>query len=354
MQIKHLEECTTAGAVATVAQPFETVQKREPEKKLKGSNLLKGIKTSAKYANSLHEGEGFPHDVDHMPGQTIKHQNTNCTACSGRKSMYKLGGKLHADNKKGATKVVCPTCKGTGDKQSVKEETIHVGHRNSKGDWIKTSTHGNYADAKKAMQDLEKMGKKGVQHRYDNKGSIDPGGMTFADKLNTPDQGVAEGYGPDGKWTSGTDMRSMLRPTGNPEERLDRATQQIAKDIAKSNKQKRVPTTNQRKNGVAEGGEVAAMDKHRTEVDARRKAHLEKMLARSNDSRNIVRIKALLAKEFPQQGVAEATAPNPEADAIRENCQSCLSQSQLMADRMVIVLMSPSNHCASLRLTGLC
>lgn len=67
------------------------------------------------------------------------------------------------------------------------------------------------------------------------------------------DQGVAEGYGPDGKWTSGTDMRSMLRPTGNPEERLDRATQQIAKDIAKSNKQKRVPTTNQRKNGVAEG-----------------------------------------------------------------------------------------------------
>jgi len=123
MQIKHLEECsTTAGAVATFAQPFETVQKRTPEKKLKGSNLLKGIKTSAKYANSLHEGEGFPHDVDHMPGQTIKHQNTNCTACHGRKVQYKLGGKLYPDNKKGATKVICPTCNGTGDKEHTDTE----------------------------------------------------------------------------------------------------------------------------------------------------------------------------------------------------------------------------------------
>jgi hypothetical protein len=57
----------------------------------------------------------------------------------------------------------------------VKEETIHVGHRNSKGDWIKTSAHSNYSDADKAMKDLKAQGKKGVQHRYDNKGNIDPG-----------------------------------------------------------------------------------------------------------------------------------------------------------------------------------
>lgn len=57
------------------------------------------------------------------------------------------------------------------------EETIHVGHRNSKGDWVKTSTHSNYHDAKKAMDELEKRGKKGVQHRYDNKRSIEPGAM---------------------------------------------------------------------------------------------------------------------------------------------------------------------------------
>ena len=65
--------------------------------------------------------EGFPHDVDHMPGKTVKHQSTNCTTCHGRKTMYKLGGKLFADNKKGATPVKCPTCKGTGDKQGVAE-----------------------------------------------------------------------------------------------------------------------------------------------------------------------------------------------------------------------------------------
>lgn len=51
MKISSLSETTTAGSVAPVAQPVSTVQKRMP----KGSNLLKGIKTSAKYANSLHE-----------------------------------------------------------------------------------------------------------------------------------------------------------------------------------------------------------------------------------------------------------------------------------------------------------
>ena len=61
------------------------------------------------------------------------------------------------------------------DFKAANEETIHVGHRNSKGDWIKTSTHSNYPDAKNAMAELEKQGKKGVQHRYDNAGSIDPG-----------------------------------------------------------------------------------------------------------------------------------------------------------------------------------
>jgi hypothetical protein len=64
---------------------------------------------------------------------------------------------------------------GESRRTGMKEETIHVGHRNSKGDWIKTSTHSNYSDANKAMKDLESQGKKGVQHRYDNKGNIDPG-----------------------------------------------------------------------------------------------------------------------------------------------------------------------------------
>jgi phosphopantetheine adenylyltransferase len=64
----------------------------------------------------------------------------------------------------------------------LKEETIHVGYRNSRGDWIKTTTHDNYPDAKAAMERLVKAGKKGVQHRYDNNGSIDPGMRKLANE----------------------------------------------------------------------------------------------------------------------------------------------------------------------------
>ena len=53
------ETSTTSGSVAPVAVPFSAVQKREP----KGSNLLKGIKTSGKYINSLHES----FDYENMP-----------------------------------------------------------------------------------------------------------------------------------------------------------------------------------------------------------------------------------------------------------------------------------------------
>lgn len=70
----------------------------------------------------------------------------------------------------------------------VKEETIYVGHRDSKGDWIKTSTHSNYSDAKAAMADLEKAGKKGVQHRYDNNGSVDPGMKKLANEETNEQQ----------------------------------------------------------------------------------------------------------------------------------------------------------------------
>jgi len=95
----------------------------------------------------LHEqgvAEGFPHDVDHMPGKTIKHQDTNCTTCHGRKSMYKLGSKLFADNKQGAEKVKCPTCKGTGDKPGVAEgaEQIVTVYGNHHGYYAWTPNSG--------------------------------------------------------------------------------------------------------------------------------------------------------------------------------------------------------------------
>lgn len=72
--------------------------------------------------------EGLPGSLsksDYTSGKTVKHDSTNCTVCHGRKVMYKLDGKLHADNKPGATKVKCPTCKGTGDKQGVSEADKH-------------------------------------------------------------------------------------------------------------------------------------------------------------------------------------------------------------------------------------
>lgn len=68
--------------------------------------------------------EGLPGSLsnsDYTSGATQKHANTNCTTCHGRKVMYKLDGKLLADNKVGAVKVKCPTCHGTGDKPDVAE-----------------------------------------------------------------------------------------------------------------------------------------------------------------------------------------------------------------------------------------
>lgn len=59
--------------------------------------------------------ESFKHDVDHMSGPRVKLADTNCKTCHGRKVLYKTpDGKKHADNKKGAKKIKCTVCKGTG------------------------------------------------------------------------------------------------------------------------------------------------------------------------------------------------------------------------------------------------
>lgn len=117
--------------------------------------------TATKKAKDLKEDqgveEGFPHDVDHMPGKTIKHQSTNCTTCHGRKTMYKLDGKLFADNKKGATLVKCPTCKGTGDKQGVAED------KGSKPDFLDVDKDGDRKESfKKAVKDKETIKEGGM------------------------------------------------------------------------------------------------------------------------------------------------------------------------------------------------
>jgi hypothetical protein len=58
--------------------------------------------------------EGFPYDVDHMPGATRKDlAPKGCTTCNGHGRVYKLNGKLHTSNPgPGAKRIVCPVCKG--------------------------------------------------------------------------------------------------------------------------------------------------------------------------------------------------------------------------------------------------
>ena len=101
----------------------------------KGEDVMRGNRTDCQaYIDKKHRAleddkleEGLPGSLsksDYTPGETKKHESSNCKTCCGRKVMYKLDGKLFADNKKGATKVKCSACNGTGDK-SVKESRGH-------------------------------------------------------------------------------------------------------------------------------------------------------------------------------------------------------------------------------------
>ena len=134
--------------------------------------------------------------------------------------------------------------------ESVTEETIHVGHRNSKGDWIKTSTHSNYPDARRAMADLEKQGKKGVQHRYDNNGSIDPGTHHLR---KVDEQGVTED-------DAGDVEQRMIAKMEKEKQRLSKLKQTdpeaYKREMAKRKTSSRIPPVSTFEGqGVAEGSD---------------------------------------------------------------------------------------------------
>ena len=149
MYHKHKDQIEALGGVGNhlkesrghkiLAQKIQQIAVR---KRIDADTLARHNAEQEKAEKEKKQGvaEGFPHDVDHMPGKTVKHQNTNCTTCHGRKSMYKLGSKLFADNKPGAEKVKCPTCKGTGDKQGVTEAKA-----DPLGSWI---SHKEFTDPK--------------------------------------------------------------------------------------------------------------------------------------------------------------------------------------------------------------
>ena len=126
MKITSITETTTSGAIAPISQPFAAVQKRAAPKELKGSNLLKGIKTSAKYANSLHEGESMCKGC----GSAVCECSLDEKAVS--KKQQQFFGMAHALQKgekiKGASKELKKVAKSMG-KQDVKDfaSTKHSG-----------------------------------------------------------------------------------------------------------------------------------------------------------------------------------------------------------------------------------
>lgn len=67
--------------------------------------------------------EGFPHDVDHMPGPRIKNPQTGCKRCHGKGYVYKTAdGKVLPSNEQGAKRYKCGACGGIGFvKQGVAE-----------------------------------------------------------------------------------------------------------------------------------------------------------------------------------------------------------------------------------------
>ncbi len=93
--------------------------------KFENKEIRKRFKTPAEFNASFGIKESFPYDVDHMPGPTVDKLSKGCTTCHGRKAVYKLpNGSVRADNVKGAKRIACPTCKGTGIKESQDKQAI--------------------------------------------------------------------------------------------------------------------------------------------------------------------------------------------------------------------------------------
>jgi len=58
---------------------------------------------------------GFPFDVDHMPGPTIKRTQTGCKRCHGKGYVYKTpDGQVHPMNRPDAKTYKCGKCGGIG------------------------------------------------------------------------------------------------------------------------------------------------------------------------------------------------------------------------------------------------
>jgi hypothetical protein len=71
--------------------------------------------------------EGLPHDVDHMPGATVKNPNSKCKRCHGHGTVYKTAdGKVVPTNQPGAKRYKCGACSGIGIAEAAKQKTPGV------------------------------------------------------------------------------------------------------------------------------------------------------------------------------------------------------------------------------------
>ncbi len=149
------------------------------------------IKKSSTQWESQGVAEGLPGSLsksDYTPGATKKHVNTNCTTCHGRKGMYKLDGKLFADNKVGAVRVKCPTCHGTGDKPGVAEGNMPKSVIQSKQKYADMSDQEFHAAHKnKSEDDLRSMA---WRHGYGKNSNH------YVNRHKKGSQGMSEGINP--------------------------------------------------------------------------------------------------------------------------------------------------------------
>ena len=91
--------------------------------------------------------EGFPYDVDHMPGATVKNPNTSCTRCNGRGTLWKApdGKILRANDVPGAQRYKCGACDGIGmAKKEVDEGENWSKHNNKRAGGMSKKSVASY------------------------------------------------------------------------------------------------------------------------------------------------------------------------------------------------------------------
>lgn len=113
---KHIKTYKTNGGAEHLASKIDHAAKKISAMHGIEHKHARGLVSS--YIDSeLNEASlpGALSAADYMVGAVRKNLSSNCTTCNGRKAMYVTDQGMFADNRKGAEKIECPDCNGTGD-----------------------------------------------------------------------------------------------------------------------------------------------------------------------------------------------------------------------------------------------